>query len=57
MKVPTVTKKQLAQMSDEELGKLQRSLGQFLDTPQEKEAKLLNQAIRDERDRRSPYGF
>ncbi len=51
------TIKDLKELSPRDLGKLQRSLGQYLNTSQEKEARQLNDMIRDERDRRHPYGF
>ena len=51
------TAKDLREMSDKELRELQRSLGSYLNTSLEKEARLLNQAIYDEKDSRYPYGF
>lgn len=51
------TRVELYKMSDEELKELQRGLGQYLRTPQEDEAKRLNQWIRQEIDRRCSYGF
>ena len=47
----------LSALTDEELTQLQKSLGQYLDTAQENEARVLNTAIYNERIRRNGYGF
>lgn len=51
------TRVSLYKKTDEEIKQLQRSLGRYLDTPQEAEAKRLARWIRDEIDRRCSYGF
>ena len=51
------TSKNLAQLTREELNTLQASLGQYLDTPNEKLARNLNNAIRREKELRDGYGW
>jgi len=51
------TSKDLMELTNKQLSDVQQSLGQHLGTELEKKARELNSMIRDEKDRRRPYGF
>jgi hypothetical protein len=48
------TTKELRQMTKEELSSLRQSLGVYVDTPQEQDARLLNRMLGDELDTYNP---
>ena len=48
----TYTRNELSRMSSEDLGNLQRSLARYCGTSHERKARLLNNAILDEKTRR-----